>query len=1051
MLGVGFRIRWVIFVWAAAVSCWAGTFGTVVPIHGTVSDIALDERRGVVWAANFSAFRVEAVNIATKTLGTPLLVPMPPSALALSPNRRFLVVGEYQKPDPAELSANPFAKESGGYTIFDLDANARYDVNLAAPVLAVAFGSDNNAIILTRTPVPADPNNPVPLTNLFLLNPLYQTFTAITSIPVQSVDLPTPLVKFPTQIGQATAGVSGDGNTIAILAATASDPSASSSESVLIRYDVPTQTVFAEEFTESPPAGPRSVSVDQTGANVLANWILLHSLPGGNSYFLAQFPRANGAFNLGSHAWDLTRNLIYAQVPTPEDKAVLHILDTDNLTVRERIQMREDLSGKSQMSSDGQAMYSASVSGVTILPIGQLPKTAQVGATQEDVLFAADACNRLVLKLTISMVSLGSVQTDFTLSLPQGTTGVTLSATTGTTPANVVVTIDPTAFQGAKGTTSIPLTITSTGAVNLPPQVRLLVNTRDFNQRGQILNVPGKLVDMLADPVRGRLYVLRQDKNLVLVYDMITLQQVSAPLFRTGNTPTQMAITTDKKYLMVGNDNSQIANVFDLDTLAPTPPILFPGGHYPRAIGVANTGIFALTRIAVKLPVCTPPISGAATLDHVDFTNRVADTPCTLSAGANRSIYQNGLSSIDGVLASSPSNDHLLLALADGNVLQYADSAQTWVASRNDFSNLGGAYGVFNAGIVSLVGPNLLDAALVPLGNPFPATDGTSSGVAALVNGTGLRTAATAAADAGLIARLNPVNGVEFSATPMGEAPVTSASLLTPPVGQIGETILSFTRTLAVTPDQTRIFALTISGLTVLNSNFDAALAKPVVSSVTNAADQSTLVALGGVADINGSALASGPLSAGAPPLPSSLGEVCALVNNVALPLFSVSPAQIVAQLPDFAGTATLVVHTAGGISDPFNFTIQGQAPAIFLTNGVLQVIRDDNGEPVNFTNPIHPNTELTILVTGLGLTTPLPALGTAAPANPVAVVTNPPTVTLGGVALALTSATLVPGQIGVYQIKVKAPSKVQPSTSTPLTVSAGGQSATYLVRVVSP
>ena len=137
---------------------------------------------------------------------------------------------------------------------------------------------------------------------------------------------------------------------------------------------------------------------------------------------------------------------------------------------------------------------------------------------------------------------------------------------------------------------------------------------------------------------------------------------------------------------------------------------------------------------------------------------------------------------------------------------------------------------------------------------------------------------------------------------------------------------------------------------------------------------------------------------------------------------------------------ASLVVHTSGGISDPFSFTIQGQAPAIFQTaDGIIQVIRDDDNEPVNFTNPVHPNTEMTIFVTGLGLTTPLPALGTVAPADPLAVVANPPTVTLGTVALAVTSATLVPGEIGVYQIKVKAPPKVQPARSTPLTVSAGG------------
>src|SRR3954465_12818988 len=104
MLAVPFRIRGVILACASTLSCWGATFGTVVPIQGTVSDIALDERRGVVWAANFSAYRVEMVVIATQTLGKPLIVPMPPSAVAISPNHRFLVVGEYQKPDPAELS-----------------------------------------------------------------------------------------------------------------------------------------------------------------------------------------------------------------------------------------------------------------------------------------------------------------------------------------------------------------------------------------------------------------------------------------------------------------------------------------------------------------------------------------------------------------------------------------------------------------------------------------------------------------------------------------------------------------------------------------------------------------------------------------------------------------------------------------------------------------------------------------------------------------------------------------------------------------------------------
>ena len=167
MLAVRSRILWLTLAGASIASAWAANFGTVVPINGTVSDVALDERRNVVWAANFSAYRVEQVSIASKSLLTPLIVPMPPSAVAISPNRRFLLVGEYQKPDPAELSTNPFAPETGGYTLFDLDANLRYDVNLNSPVLSVAFGADNNAIILTRIPVPADPTNPGPADQSF--------------------------------------------------------------------------------------------------------------------------------------------------------------------------------------------------------------------------------------------------------------------------------------------------------------------------------------------------------------------------------------------------------------------------------------------------------------------------------------------------------------------------------------------------------------------------------------------------------------------------------------------------------------------------------------------------------------------------------------------------------------------------------------------------------------------------------------------------------------------------------------------------------------------
>jgi len=57
------------------------------------------------------------------------------------------------------------------------------------------------------------------------------------------------------------------------------------------------------------------------------------------------------------------------------------------------------------------------------------------------MIFATDACNQLVVRQLLNIISLSSVNTDFSLSLPAGITGVTLSATSGTTPAQVMVTV----------------------------------------------------------------------------------------------------------------------------------------------------------------------------------------------------------------------------------------------------------------------------------------------------------------------------------------------------------------------------------------------------------------------------------------------------------------------------------------------------------------------------------------------------------------------------------------------------------------------------------
>src|SRR5204863_6936979 len=126
---------------------------------------------------------------------------------------------------------------------------------------------------------------------------------------------------------------------------------------------------------------PRVVSVNRDASTTLLAWGLIDD----SGVLLAQVPYATGSFPNGGHAFDYARNVIYAHVPSKvaasgsEDaKPVLHLFDTDNLTVRERIRLQEPLAGKAIFSPDMNTVYALSDSGVTVLPVGSLNSQRQV-------------------------------------------------------------------------------------------------------------------------------------------------------------------------------------------------------------------------------------------------------------------------------------------------------------------------------------------------------------------------------------------------------------------------------------------------------------------------------------------------------------------------------------------------------------------------------------------------------------------------------------------------------------------------------------------------
>ena len=982
-------------------SAAAATFGTVVPIRGHVSDIALDPGRGVLYAANFTANRIEVVSTATLSLQSPILVANQPSTLALSADGRFLVVGHY---------ANPVAP-SPALTIIDLNANTTQTSLLdGSSVLSVAFGNSPQGLVTTNQ-------------GMLLVDPVTGNSQSLQLNPFDSQGLPVPWATFPPGIVRASAGVSGDGQMIYMLWDSFSSPTASA----VAQYSVATGSLTLIGITSTPSMGPAVVSVDRTGATFVAGWILFNT----GFVDLANFPYPSGVVNIGSHAFDWQHNLVYAQMPngTAGEAPTLHIMDSDNLTVRERLQLRENLAGKSLLTSDAQIMYSVSDSGVMMLPVGSLSRTHRVTTRQEDVIFAGSGCDNRVITNYLDVQDEAGNATGFVLStVPQNAPGVTFSSMSGTTPARIKIQVDPTAFQAQKGTVVVQVQISSTSAVNVPPPVRLLINTRDPDQKGTLIDIPGKIVDVLADRARNRFYVIRQDKNLVQVYDGTSFKRIKS--LRTGNTPIQMAMTNDSRYLIVGNDNSQIASVFDLDTLLPSQWIQFPSGYYPRSIAVSNGAILATCRVAGPVHQVT----------RIDFANRVATPPETLG------IYKNSIEE-NAALITSPSGGVVLMAMPSGTVALYEAASDTFVASRKDLNSLGGAYAALSDDVF-VVDTNVLDRALVLVGQ-LDATSGASSGVAP-INGLGIRSTAPAGLIDGIVQRfdihrLSPVRQVRTS-----ELPTLAQTLSTLPVGQIGETILPFTRTLAPLANQQSIVQVSTSGVMVLPWNFDALSGVPSIAAVANAADLTSAVAPGGLISITGKNFSASSASNNTPPIPTALGDVCLYVNAEALPLLMVSSSQITAQLPfDVAPSASMVLTSSGGVSAPFTFTPQSNAPAIFRNDGVPMIIRKVDGKTITNSTPIHLNAKLTIYLTGMGVTTPSVDTGDGSPSAPLAVPTATPTITLGGANIFVLSSELVPNEVGVYQIEAQVPFHHIPTGSNiPLTITQGSYSTTVKVKV---
>ena len=1057
----------------------AASFGQVVAIGGAASDIALDESRGYLYVSNFAAGVVSKMSLSDNSVhGSINVAPLYPGALAISQDNQYLLVAQYGNGATSPQGQNALL-------LINLVTNARLTFYTGDAPLGVAFYcraancSAPQAMIVTTT-------------GLLTFDPVSGQSAVLSTFPNLASALPVASGTLPSQILQAQMTTSKDGMTVWGIG------SANTGNQVVFRLDARAGALTGAVYVTSPTLLPR-VSVSADGSTAMVGYALLDR----NFNLQGRYPNTISSSTITGSAIDSNSHTVYGQFPdvnqptgpanasssTPAGSTssvklpALLVMDDDNMTVQERLTMPENIVGRSLLNAAGSVMYAISESGVMVIPVGTRNRYNRVAASVEDVLVSSNFCNRTAETRTFTVADPGGNHTDFAVSTTQP--GVTISQSSGVTPATVKVTIDPSIIPSPGGTIAASLTINSFSAVNQPFPVRLLINIPDPSQRGTVVDQPGILSDILPDPGRNRYYVLRQDKNQMMIFDGASNNPIAT--LRSATSPTMMAITSDQNFLLVGHNDSEYVDVYDLNGMQKMSPVLLPPGHFARSIAVANNAILVLSRFEGD---------GTGMIDSINLPELLAQKLPSLG------VFKNAVSPT-GVLTASPNGGTVLFAAPDGNVMLYSAAQGTWTASRQDLKALSGGFAASDYGTY-VVGTNVFDASLVPAGTIGP--NGSSPSGFFFVDQGGFMASATSTSGPGVMQRIMTLgqgNGpiptpypVPYAQTPVliSEAPLlpTAPTASTSSSGTTGTgtssgsgtgsssgsgsgstgsgttptngsgsistyALSSFTRTIAPMTSSGTIATLTTSGITVLAANYDAAVAPPTIASIVNAANGKQPVAPGGLISIYGNQMSPVNMASSQIPLPTALGDSCLSVNGTPVPLFFVSSQQINAQLPfNVTGNASLTIHTPGGISDNYLFTVQSAAPSVFQSGsagpetGLATIVRADNSQLVTPTNPLHPNDTVIIFLTGMGQVTPAVATGMPSPSSPLAVANIAPTVTLGGTQLAVSYAGLVPNEVGVYQINASVPLGVPQGLSIPLNISQGGASTTLNVRVVN-
>ncbi len=949
-------------------SCYAATFGTVVPVVGGVSDLVLDERRNLVYLVNTNQNRVEVYSVQQKKLLNPITTDGTPLTAAISRSGNLLYVA---------------SREASAVDVIDLNSqNVIRRITLPAAPESVAVGSDDRVLISTVGSGPGNASNVLLIYDPSATGPSPLTPVSVTPPPPQLPQLPAP------------SGKQFEGVTSRLLASTdgrliigANIPAASTTTRVVFVYEASSGSVLRSRQVANS-SGVLSIAPDNSKfmsgstlfdtatLQVLAQENLANSpfLIAANIQFNTQANQGGSVFSPDGSAIFAAFNIAPQTNPaTPANVTELMINDPDNLLINMAVQLPENLAGKIAISSDGANAYALSDSGVLILPLSSMRQSPMAVPDSTVVLLTSDQCGaystqrtgRVTIRnaggggrMTVTAQVLQATPTNpaglaggagggivggggVTIILPPVVGGVTVgpggTAVGATTPAaNAAIaqtapmlrasqtgngatldfTFNPLAAR-ALGTISPShdFVLQSPEAINVPSRVRVYQNYRNAEAAGTIVPVPvgisanEALEDLVYDSARQRLYLTNSGMNRVEVFDIKKSQFIAS--IKVGQLPRSIALSPDGGTLYVANSGGENISVVDPDQLQVTGGVKFPPTPLFVNQAVSTPSIIAAGLSGPLFTMATTAANGSSTATIWQVIGNQA-----LPRGVSKVIGTGtgGLpKTVTGPLsmAATPGGENIVISGADGSTYLYDAMTDDFVQARTLTSlaqSTGlGYYGTATAGPKGqyfVVNGQTLNQALTPMNG---GATGTTRAIASVypMNATSYaRFTQPIRANANLL----PTDPGQVEIVDVSSGAMRTAVLaLEAPISSpspTGRATAMNPRTMAIDSTGTNAYILTTSGLSIIPLTTPTNRPSVNTKGAVNLASYQTAVAQNGLLSIFGANMGTTE-QATSTPLPYVLGGSCVTLGGSPLPLFVTTPGQINAQVPPELATGS--------------------------------------------------------------------------------------------------------------------------------------------------